>query len=96
MFTTLTTSDGTLYIYLYNSFQVQSILWLALSVFGILHYTCDFDVEFRIDNYVYYLYFVYFFSKYAADSFSIRSHPALDLRLYQTGATKRSSLCPSQ
>jgi hypothetical protein len=76
-------------VYLYNSFQVQSIAWTVLAAIGISLYTCGITVNFDESNPMYFLYFVYFFSKYATDSFNIRAHPALGIRVFQTGATKR-------
>ena len=79
-------------MYLYNSFQVQSIVWAVLALIGIFLYTCVIGVEFEEGNPGYYLYFIYYFSKYTTDSFSTKAHPALGLRVLQTGATKRPSI----
>ena len=77
-----------LYMYLCTSFQVQSILWVVIAVVALSLYTCDIQVETDITNPVYYLYFIYFFSKYMTNIFSLRAHPLLNLRVFQTGATK--------
>ena len=77
-----------LYMYLCTSFQVQSILWVVIAVVALSLYTCDIQVETDITNPVYYLYFIYFFSKYTTDNFSLRAHPLLNLLVFQTGATK--------
>jgi hypothetical protein len=77
-----------LYMYLCNSFQIQSILWAVLAAVGIFLYTCDIQVQPDLTNPVYYLYFIYFFSKYMTNIFSLRAHPLLNLRVFQTGATK--------
>jgi hypothetical protein len=75
-------------MYLYNSLQVQSIAWATFAVIAISVYTCDITVDFELTNPLHFLYFIYFFSKYATESFNIRAHPALGIRVFQTGATK--------
>lgn len=50
-------------------FQLQSIVWAVLAFLGLALYTCELEVTYEKDNPVYYLYFVYFFSKYMVKAF---------------------------
>jgi hypothetical protein len=49
--------------------QLQSIAWAVLAFLGISLYACDLEVAYEKENPVFYLYFVYFLSKYTMKEF---------------------------